>query len=458
MIRTVADLLEEIRINEKSVLDRYKIPHALTIGKMYEGLTQEILEMSIPADRDLYVRSGFIKNSSGELSRQIDCMLVCGEGESIPHTDDYFYDLSKVVAVLEIKKSLYSSELTSSYENLLSVRRLHENTLERDKLFEDAYRSILGRLPDRIKAVSERPLWERQIGWALYADAISPVRIVVGYSGFASELSFREAFLDLIERNTGVDGYGPSSLPDLLISGSYSLVKLNGMPYASPVTSTKEELFADFEPLDLSEGAPINENLWPMYASYAGNPTILLLELIWTRLAYQRLIPDSAFGEDLDFEVLKPLLLAKAVKRNDKVSWFYHCVYFSDESLRNTRLSTEWTPIEIDEGQAILLMFLASYENEDNYEGVSINDPELIDVHEKSGCSLKQSLASLVEARLISLVDGRIQLLTRECTTAFLPDGRIVAADNIAGRLTKWLRLQDIKSGKIQDDSHIISQ
>ena len=81
-------------------------------------------------------------------------MLVCGEGESIPHTDDYLYDLSDVVAVLEVKKILYSSELTSAYENLMSVRRIREKTRHGGRLFEDAYRSILGRLPDRSENVS----------------------------------------------------------------------------------------------------------------------------------------------------------------------------------------------------------------------------------------------------------------------------------------------------------------
>jgi hypothetical protein len=100
-ISTVADLLEAFRKKELQLLDRQNIPHAPTIGRMYEGLTREILEMTFPEGLDLKVESGFITNDRGDLSKQIDCMLVEGEGERIPHTDNYRYHIKNVVAVVQ---------------------------------------------------------------------------------------------------------------------------------------------------------------------------------------------------------------------------------------------------------------------------------------------------------------------------------------------------------------------
>jgi hypothetical protein len=79
----------------------------------------EVLSASIPIELNLRVVSGFITNSDGELSDQIDCMLVQGEGERIPYTDDFKYNIDNVIAVIEVKKNLYSKEIESAYENLL---------------------------------------------------------------------------------------------------------------------------------------------------------------------------------------------------------------------------------------------------------------------------------------------------------------------------------------------------
>lgn len=72
---------------------------------------------------DLKVCSGFIENSDKEVSKQIDCMIVTGEGKKIPYTNDYIYDIHQVIAVIEVKKDLFSRTLESAYMNLLSVKK-----------------------------------------------------------------------------------------------------------------------------------------------------------------------------------------------------------------------------------------------------------------------------------------------------------------------------------------------
>ncbi len=105
MIRTIAELLEAFKTKEVEILDKQDLKHAPTIGSMYEGLTHEILKKSLPVNLELQVVSGFIEGKDGELSPQIDCMLVSGEGTVIPYTQNFKYPLAQVIAVLEVKKT-----------------------------------------------------------------------------------------------------------------------------------------------------------------------------------------------------------------------------------------------------------------------------------------------------------------------------------------------------------------
>ncbi|WP_413227377.1 DUF6602 domain-containing protein [Bacillus altitudinis] len=63
-----------------------------------------MLEKSIFENFDLRVVSGQIINKNKDISSQIDCMIVEGEGRQIPNTNDFIYDISQVIAVIEVKK------------------------------------------------------------------------------------------------------------------------------------------------------------------------------------------------------------------------------------------------------------------------------------------------------------------------------------------------------------------
>ena len=77
MITTVADLLEKIKGEEERLLEKYSIvKNPLMIGNMYEGLTKSLMSKTIFEDMDISVVSGKIRNSQGEFSKQIDCMIV----------------------------------------------------------------------------------------------------------------------------------------------------------------------------------------------------------------------------------------------------------------------------------------------------------------------------------------------------------------------------------------------
>jgi hypothetical protein len=121
MIRNVAELLRTLQLKEMELIEKSGISHAPTIGEQYEGLTKNILDLMIPSSLNLKVVSGFVEGIDGSLSGQIDCMLVQGEGHQIPHSASYKWPVRDVLAVFEIKKTLFSEELTDAHHQLSTV-------------------------------------------------------------------------------------------------------------------------------------------------------------------------------------------------------------------------------------------------------------------------------------------------------------------------------------------------
>ena len=89
MLRTVAEILQGIANEERVNLDEFELKHGPTIGKMYEGLTSEILSRAIPEEIGLRIASGVIYDDSGVMTGEIDCMLVESEGIQIPYTNSF---------------------------------------------------------------------------------------------------------------------------------------------------------------------------------------------------------------------------------------------------------------------------------------------------------------------------------------------------------------------------------
>jgi hypothetical protein len=153
MIRTVGDLLQSLKEEEeKRIVSFPTMSHGPSIGDMYEGTTRKLLDMAIFDGLDLKIREGFIKNSAGDISRQIDCMIVTGEGQKMPNTDHYLYDIPNVLAIVEVKKTLYGDELTDSldWSRDFEKRISEPPSSQKIDLLRDAWRSITCQeLPDR---------------------------------------------------------------------------------------------------------------------------------------------------------------------------------------------------------------------------------------------------------------------------------------------------------------------
>ena len=112
MIRTISDLLNEFIKKEVEILNEQDIKHPTTIGSMFEGLTEEILHQSLFEGLNLkVVKNSFISGCDTEF----DILLVEGEGEQIPYTTRYRFLPEQVLAVIQVKKNLYSKDIKEGY-------------------------------------------------------------------------------------------------------------------------------------------------------------------------------------------------------------------------------------------------------------------------------------------------------------------------------------------------------
>jgi hypothetical protein len=425
MIKTVADFLEEFKSKGLSMINENKdVDHPGLIGNMYEGLTQAMLDKAIFQNLNLKIVSGKITNAKGQMTKQIDCMLVEGEGRKLPFTNDWIYHYNQVIAVIEVKKNLFSSDLASSYENLKSVLDVSREP-ERDgdhyivEALRDAWRGMLRtELPLRqeVDYLSEE---KQAIYHTLFMEAYFRVRIVIGYYGYKTENSLREGFVNLLEESLrqGIrKGFGIGSFPSLIICGNNSIIKNNGMPY--------------FRPFNYN-----NPFYWHISVSSNKTPIVHLLEVIWTRLSYKYDLSSSIFGDDFDFAPTHPFLDCKFSKLPDgTMGWEYNYQLYTDDALNAPQSITVWQPAFISQLQAEVLL-LMTRTGSVNY----ITDTSFINLMADSAKDVDDIVNNLVSTGLVYKKENEIHFLTDRCEIVVLPSGEFVAGENKSGELSHWL-------------------
>jgi len=310
MITNVSELLKGFMDVEREKLDSYALKHAPTIGKMYEGLTSDVLDRAIPLGLDLQITHGVIHDGAGNMTGEIDCMLVKNLGEEIPHTKSHKCHIKDVIAVLEVKKKLYSSDLKDSFEHLRDVSTNNSSYIQNPENKNDegfdinpaikAFSETTGIIPPPHHEVSKMGFEKELLYHSFVTELTSPIRIVLGYHDFKTESGLRKGLIKFIREGekSGNRGFGTISFPQLIICGNNSLVKMNGFPYVVPMTS----------------------NYWDFYVSSNSNPILLILEFIWTRLN----LNNSIWRDDLALENFQLLLSAKPEKSGDKFGWRYN--------------------------------------------------------------------------------------------------------------------------------------
>ncbi|MBJ9978806.1 hypothetical protein IBT50_02140 [Bacillus sp. S70] len=415
MIENILDLLEALKEKGINEIEPFlKVKHGPMIGNMYEGLTKKILETAIFKELDLKVVTGKIFNKNGDMSNQIDCMIVEGEGEKLPYSDEYLWDIRNVIAIIEVKKNLYSDELESAYLNLKSAAdlKLPEENMK-ISLLRDSYKSIVHEELPLHNDVEKLPFHKQMIYHSLVMDSYIPARIIFGYTGYKGEHNLREAFVKYLKENLNQKGFGVVSFPNLVICDEYSLIKTNGMPYATPIEA---------------------DDFWVFYCSYNKNPLLLMIEILWTRISYKYKVTDI-FGDDLKIQGLRPLLKGKAIHKKKRIGWEYNVIEISKDQLEQFVESYEWSPVFLEETQFTVINGLCM--------GMSanINDSNFTKIISANQTNVEQFIKDLVNTNLVYIdSNGDISLLTDECICMILPDGRLVAGENKDNRLMNWVK------------------
>lgn len=425
MIKNISDILQKFMSEETEKLKSFNIKHAPTIGKMYEGLTANILEKTFPSSLKLQVIGGMIHDGYGKISGEIDCMLVKGEGEQIPYTNSYKWHAKDVIAIFEVKKNLYADNLQDSFEHLRDAIKVYHSYIENTNSShafmnvepaKRAFKEISGRAPVFTPHEGDLPL--ESIYHTLVMEQVSPIRIVVGYNSYKSEYKMREALNEYLFGKQMTRGFGIGSFPQLMICGDYSLVKLNGQPYSSIM----------------------QDDYWDFYASSNENPLLLLLELIWTKLTNEF---DVSFpwGEDLNDENLARLLAGKIKHQGDVVGWDYKYIDVPDHFLQNRAPRKLWEPLFVDADQFAVFKVLCKKGS------INIKEDDFIDFLLESNLDRDEFIESLMKTGLLVLHLNELTLSTYECRCAILPDGRYAVAEDDSGRFTRWINVNFVNDG-----------
>lgn len=421
MIKTVSDLLRKLAAAESAKLAETGITHAPTIGAMYEGLTRDLLDRGIPPGLDIRVVTGFVVDGLGGTSGQIDCMVVRGEGTPIPYVEGaYHWHVKDVLAAFEVKKTLFGTEMAEAHDQLRSVSERYSSWVQAApggsanlKPSLRAYSEITGDSPPPCDEWNKMPMERHLILHTLVQDRLAPARIILGYEGYKTEKGLRDGFIEHLRSNLNVVGYGPSSLPNLVVAKGALLVKMSGHPFRAPLDANGR---------------------WPLMGSSHGNPLRFILEILWTRLSYDHGIAEL-FGEDLEMETIAPLLEAEAreIPGNPGAwGWQYHFTNLSERQLAANTAFEEWCPVELLEGQYLAMQRLCS-------DDLDRGDPYVLFCASLDGVSGEAFVTGLIETRLVALQVDKMTLVTDALSCVQLPDGRRIAADDNTGRLTRWL-------------------
>lgn len=350
MITQASELLGLFIEEEKKKIAGIQMPHMPTLGNAYEEITKQGIdkEFVIPKCLNLRVVKGFIEIAGNMLPEQIDCMLVEGNGRRYGITDQYIYDIDRVLCVFEVKKTLNKSDFSDAIDHLGATRRKFSDYFEeklRSGTFvpdishaRKSFAQITGKMaPTNYLGIHELQKPEAILFYSLVQEQHAPVTIVHGYDGYKTESGLRSAFIDIIEecsKRSG-QGLGIPSLPTLVTSNKFCLIKGNGHPY-------------------LAVG---DDKSWVAMSSTRHNSARIILEIVWAKIA-SHFNAKMPYGLDLDMETLAPLLLAEPREIGGQVGWIYNSLEFKEKSL-NRDEQLPWEPARISPAEVSAIDIMA---------------------------------------------------------------------------------------------------
>lgn len=422
MITTLAALLEALRTTEAEVLKKHDIKHGPTIGDMYEGLTRDILSRAIPAELGLKVVEGFVEGLDGEKSNQADVLLVRGDGRQIPYTDKFIWPIKDVLAIFEVKKTLYGDSLADAFSKMRKVSELHKAfhaaggyAGRNVKFGHKNFAKLTGFYP-KFSDVDDLPAPLPQIQYALLMEQLAPIRIILGYEGYVDEQGLRKGVGALLTEQGAGANRGFLSLPSLVVCRKFSVIKSNGMPYYCPLHD-----FAGW---------------WYVMASNSENPTRLLLEMIWTKISAEMDV-SLPMDDSLDQENFAPFLrlkFAQAAVEGVLQTGFVSEYFESLPSGEGAAKQETWQPHDADIAETVTLMQAAR-------NGiVTLDDLQFKKFAIENGTTASEVLTSLVQKRVLGWTDITRRIarpIEDSFATVFTPSGATVVSDQ-AGLLGLW--------------------
>jgi hypothetical protein len=372
----------------------------------------------VPTELQLQVVSGFVEGIGGTLSGQVDCMLVQGEGTAIPHTSSYKWPVRDVLAVFEVKKTLFSTELNDAHEQLRTVldqfREYAESLTDAVRFDITAsayvYGQLVGEPAPKLEDVDSLPFQKQIVFRTLVGEQLAPLRIIFGYQGYASEYTLRAGFVRFLRDHDNMIGYDPGAMPNLIVCGDNSLVKLNGHPYFNPLQ---------------------NGN-WVWFGSSTENPLLLLLNLIFTKLMYVTSIPDW-FARDLSLERFAPLLIGKGIKTGSNTGvWSYEPVLFTQQQLHRAAEVVDlrdWEPLKASPFQCTLVALIGDGLTRKKVNQIAAKFPE---------SDAAREVDALIKHGIVGWYDDTLVFLTIQCVTLFTSKGQAVVGDADDPRFFEW--------------------
>lgn len=433
MIRNVAELLSALLSNlSREVGSEKTVRHPVVVGEMYEGIAATLIKSGTSfVGLDIQVSSGFIEDGKGNTSNWADCMVCVGAGRPVPQTNKRVYKAEDVLLIVEVKKTLTSKSL----KDALLWFRDYFNRLDRaaaprlPELVRTSWKLIMKKpFPAKDEEIDAFSGMEDTVFRRIVSEARMPARVVFGFYGYKDEAKLRSGFAHVFPKI----GFLPSppvgadinALPNLIICGNASLIKLDGFPYRGPFEEKSQT--------------------WCWYGSKTGNPLLPLLEILWTRLQSRFDLPADIFGKDLENEGLSRFVSLRFVPSERGLLGQY---YF--ETLKTEPGQQEfaaWEPAELNCAEFCVVHALCG-------GGVVDMDAGAFKEMLARNCVSEDELVrGLRDKELVGVRGRRLELLTESLQCMCLSDGRMVAAENNSGRLTayaaEYVRRKQTEPGK----------
>jgi len=350
VICKASELLGEFIELEKRKLDGFDMLHMPTLGSAYEEITKQGIyqDFAIPKGLDLRVVSGFISIGGEMLAEQIDCMLVHGQGERYGLTQQYKYDINNVLCIFEVKKNLRKADYVDALHHLAKIRRKFADNFE-ERLINEGYKPDITNARRRFSQLTGKVAPEEYLDihhlskadgilfYALVQESLSPITIIHGYEGYKTESGLRSAFLDILEEawKNGA-GWGIPSIPTIVTSNNFCLVKGSGIPFL----------------------VVQNKNEWVSVFSTRHNSAKLILELIWSKIG-EYFNAKMPWNDGLHMDSVQPLLIAEAREVDEAAGWAYRTVEFNEKHMVRGD-DNLWSPSRLGKAELSAINIMAA--------------------------------------------------------------------------------------------------